>query len=85
MKAIASLSAFVGKTFALWVILFAVLGFVLPDTFKQLTPYIVTLLGIIMFGMGLTLSLDDFKEVARRPVDVGIGVAAQFLIMPSSP
>lgn len=82
MKAIASLSAFVGKTFALWVILFAVLGFVLPDTFKQLTPYIVTLLGIIMFGMGLTLSLDDFKEVAKRPVDVGIGVASQFLIMP---
>lgn len=82
MKAIASLSAFVGKTFALWVILFAVLGFVLPDTFKQLTPYIVTLLGIIMFGMGLTLSLDDFKEVAKRPVDVGIGVASQFVIMP---
>ncbi|WLR93533.1 bile acid:sodium symporter family protein [Shinella zoogloeoides] len=82
MKAIVSLSAFVGKTFALWVILFAVLGFLLPDTFKQLTPYIVTLLGIIMFGMGLTLSLDDFREVARRPVDVAIGVAAQFLIMP---
>ncbi|MBB3975968.1 BASS family bile acid:Na+ symporter [Rhizobium azooxidifex] len=82
MKAIASLSAFVGKTFALWVILFAVLGFVLPDTFKQLTPYIVTLLGVIMFGMGLTLSLDDFREVARRPVDVGIGVVSQFVIMP---
>ncbi|MBD9371376.1 bile acid:sodium symporter family protein [Rhizobium sp. ARZ01] len=82
MKAIASLSAFVGKTFALWVILFAVLGFVLPDTFKQLTPYIVTLLGIIMFGMGLTLSLDDFREVARRPFDVGVGVASQFIIMP---
>ncbi|MCP8897106.1 bile acid:sodium symporter family protein [Shinella daejeonensis] len=82
MKAIASLSAFVGKTFAVWTILFAVLGFFLPDTFKQLTPYIVTLLGIIMFGMGLTLSLDDFREVARRPADVGIGVASQFLIMP---
>lgn len=82
MKAIASLSAFVGKTFALWVILFAVLGFFLPDTFKQLTPYIVTLLGIIMFGMGLTLSLDDFREVAKRPVEVGIGVVSQFLIMP---
>ncbi|MDF1632153.1 bile acid:sodium symporter family protein [Mycoplana sp. MJR14] len=83
MKAIASLSAFVGKTFALWVILFAVLGFILPDTFKQLTPYIVTLLGIIMFGMGLTLSLDDFREVARRPVEVAIGVASQFVIMPA--
>ncbi|MDX3925466.1 MAG: bile acid:sodium symporter family protein [Shinella sp.] len=82
MKAIASLSAFVGKTFALWVIFFALLGFFFPDAFKQLTPYIVTLLGIIMFGMGLTLSLDDFREVVRRPFDVAIGVAAQFVIMP---
>ena len=82
MKALASFSAFVGKTFAVWVLLFAVLGFVFPDTFKFFGPYIVTLLGIIMFGMGLTLSVDDFREVVRRPVDVGIGVASQFLIMP---
>lgn len=82
MKAVASFSAFVGRTFALWVILFAVLGFVFPDIFKQITPYIVTLLGIIMFGMGLTISLDDFKEVAKRPFEVGIGVISQFLIMP---
>ncbi len=82
MKAVASFSQFVGRTFALWVIVFAVLGFVLPDIFKQVTPYIVTLLGIIMFGMGLTISLDDFKEVARRPLEVGIGVISQFLIMP---
>lgn len=82
MKALASFSQFVGRTFALWVILFAVLGFVYPDIFKQVTPYIVTLLGIIMFGMGLTISLDDFKEVAKRPFEVGIGVVSQFLIMP---
>ncbi|MDR2312378.1 bile acid:sodium symporter family protein [Pseudochrobactrum asaccharolyticum] len=82
MKALASFSAFVGKTFAVWVLLFAVLGFVFPETFKFFGPYIVTLLGIIMFGMGLTLSVDDFREVVRRPVDVGIGVASQFLIMP---
>lgn len=82
MKALASFSAFVGKTFAIWVLLFAVLGFVFPETFKFFGPYIVTLLGIIMFGMGLTLSVDDFREVVRRPVDVGIGVASQFLIMP---
>ncbi len=83
MKALASFSAFVGKTFALWVIVFAVLGFLFPDLFKQIGPYIVTLLGIIMFGMGLTLSLDDFREVVKRPVEVGIGVFAQFLIMPA--
>lgn len=82
MKALASFSTFVGKTFAVWVLLFAVLGFVFPETFKLFGPYIVTLLGIIMFGMGLTLSVDDFREVVRRPVDVGIGVASQFLIMP---
>lgn len=82
MKAVASFSAFVGRTFAAWVILFAVLGFFFPDTFKQIAPYIVTLLAIIMFGMGLTISVDDFREVVRRPFDVGIGVLSQFLIMP---
>nr|WP_256480718.1 bile acid:sodium symporter family protein [Paracoccus sp. 08] len=78
----ASLSRFVGNTFAAWVVLFAVLGFLLPDLFRQLTPWIVTLLGIIMFGMGLTISGRDFAEVLRRPVNVGVGVASQFLIMP---
>jgi Predicted Na+-dependent transporter len=82
VKALASLSAFVGKTFAAWVILFAVLGFFFPDTFKQFGPWIVTLLAIIMFGMGLTLSIEDFREVVKRPFDVAIGVIGQFLIMP---
>ncbi|MBW9059766.1 bile acid:sodium symporter family protein [Agrobacterium pusense] len=82
MKTLAAVSAFVGKTFAIWVILFAVLGFFFPDTFKQISPWIVTLLSIIMFGMGLTLSVDDFREVVKRPFDVTIGVLGQFLIMP---
>lgn len=82
MRFLESISNFVGKTFAVWVILFAVLGYVMPDTFKQLTPWIVSLLGIIMFGMGLTISGKDFQEVLRRPLDVGLGVLAQFLIMP---
>src|SRR5690606_9214715 len=82
VKALASVSAFVGKTFAAWVILFAFLGFFFPDTFKQFSPWIVTLLAIIMFGMGLTLSMDDFRGVVKRPFDVTIGVLGQFLIMP---
>jgi bile acid:Na+ symporter, BASS family len=83
LKTIASFSAFVGKTFALWVIAFAVLGFLFPDLFKQIAPWIVTLLAIIMFGMGLTISVDDFREVVKRPLEVGIGVASQFVIMPA--
>ena len=82
MKSLASLSRFVGNTFAAWVVLFAVLGFLLPDLFRQLTPWIVTLLGIIMFGMGLTLRPVDFAVVGRRPRAVVVGVLAQYTVMP---
>ena len=40
-------------------------------------------LGIIMFGMGLTLTPPDFALVARRPLQVLVGVVAQFVIMPT--
>jgi len=83
MQALARFSRFIGNTFALWVLLFAVLAFFAPAQFKWIGPFIVPLLGIIMFGMGLTLSKDDFKEVVRRPLDVAIGVLGQFIIMPS--
>ena len=82
MGFVGSVSAFVGRTFAIWVIVFAVLGFVAPPVFTPIAPYIVTLLGVIMFGMGLTLSLEDFAEVGKRPFDVAVGVFGQFLIMP---
>ncbi|QCJ42477.1 bile acid:sodium symporter family protein [Bacillus sp. S3] len=82
MKALERLSQFVGNTFAIWVLIFAVLAFVSPPAFTWIAPHISLLLGIIMFGMGLTLSGNDFKEVFKRPKDVAIGVVGQFLIMP---
>lgn len=82
MRALAALSRFVGNTFALWILLFAVLAFYQPAWFLPLVKWIVPLLGLIMFGMGLTLKTEDFREVARRPLRVLIGVLAQFLIMP---
>lgn len=82
MRALIAFSRFVGNTFALWVLLFAILAFVQPAWFLPLTAWIVPLLGLIMFGMGLTLKTEDFREVARRPVAVLIGVLAQFIIMP---
>ncbi|PLS14611.1 sodium transporter [Bacillus sp. M6-12] len=83
MKTLERISQFVGNTFAIWVLLFAALAFFSPSTFTWIGPYIVPLLGIIMFGMGLTLSAGDFKEVLTRPKEVAIGVAGQFIIMPS--
>lgn len=83
MKTLERFSQFVGNTFAIWVLLFALLAFFSPSTFTWIAPHISLLLGIIMFGMGLTLSANDFKEVFKRPKDVAIGVFGQFLIMPS--
>jgi len=82
MKMLEKISEFVGNTFAIWVLLFTLLAYFYPDAFTWIAPYIVPLLGIIMFGMGLTLSSDDFEAVFRRPRDVAIGVGAQYIIMP---
>jgi len=75
-------SAAVGKTFSLWVILMACVGFFAPQLFVAYKSWISPLLGIVMFGMGLTLTAADFREVFRRPRDVAIGVVGHYLIMP---
>lgn len=39
-------------------------------------------LGIIMFGLGLDLTLDDFKRVGRNPRAAVIALACQLLLLP---
>ncbi|WP_207887902.1 bile acid:sodium symporter family protein [Pseudomonas sp. 30_B] len=82
MRALILLSRFMGNTFALWVLLFAILAFFVPSLFTPLTPAIVPMLGVVMFGMGLTLKVEDFAAVARHPWRVALGVIAHFVIMP---
>ncbi|QJE02491.1 bile acid:sodium symporter family protein [Massilia forsythiae] len=82
MNALEKASNVVGKTFSLWVILFACLGFFFPQLFVAYKTWIAPLLGVVMFGMGLTLSAADFRAVLRRPRDVLIGVVGHYLIMP---
>jgi BASS family bile acid:Na+ symporter len=53
-----------------------------PDPFLGLGGYITILLGVVMFGMGLTLKAVDFKIIFTKPLPVLIGVCAQFIIMP---
>ncbi len=61
----------------------AVLTFFVPDLFNWVRGTTQTvILGIIMLTMGLTLTTDDFRILARRPFDIFVGAAAQFLIMP---
>jgi BASS family bile acid:Na+ symporter len=73
---------FIQKTFALWVVLFAGIALIVPEAFVWLKAYIIWMLGIIMFGMGMTMSVDDFKGVLHNPKAVVIGVVAQFMLMP---
>ncbi|MGO3860234.1 MAG: bile acid:sodium symporter family protein [Neisseriaceae bacterium] len=83
MNALIRMSQFVSRFFALWVLMFAVIAFFWPAGFMWVGPYIPWFLGLIMFGMGATLSLGDFKHIVRHPKSVVVGVFAQFLIMPS--
>ena len=65
------------------VLLSAVLALIWPDVFNHVKPTVINpLLGVIMFGMGLTLRWDDFRVVFTRPRDVIIGCIAQFTVMP---
>lgn len=45
--------------------------------------WINALLGVAMFGMGLTLKPEDFRGVFTRPKDIVVGALAQFTFMPS--
>ena len=61
----------------------AVLALKFPSVLWQVPTTVINyLLGVVMFGMGLTLNLRDFKIVFSRPKDVIIGCLAQFTIMP---
>mgnify|MGYP000700716970 CR=1 FL=1 len=83
MKTLKKITNFVSKYMAVIVIVVAALALFAPDTVSFIkTSYVNTLLGIVMFGMGLTLKPNDFKVVFSRPKDVIIGCIAQFTVMP---
>ena len=83
MSILLKFTQFVQKTFAIWVILFSGFALYSPESFIWLKTYITWMLGIIMFGMGMTMTLGDFKGVLQSPKAVTIGVFAQFIVMPT--
>jgi BASS family bile acid:Na+ symporter len=61
----------------------AVFTYFFPDTFAWVKGNAQTsILGFIMLTMGLTLSKEDFRILISRPIDMLIGVTAQYLLMP---
>lgn len=74
---------FIAQWMGLLVLVVAAVAMFLPSSFVWIdTKTINPLLGVIMFGMGLTLSPNDFKIVLSRPKDILVGCLAQFTIMP---
>ncbi|GAB94651.1 BASS family bile acid:Na+ symporter [Kineosphaera limosa] len=57
-------------------------GYFFAEPLSGLSGFINPLLGLIMFGMGLTLRWPDFALVLSRPIPVILGVAAQYAVMP---
>lgn len=79
-----NISLFVSKQLAILVVLATLFSLYYPQVGSSLvkTSWVVYILGIIMFGMGLNVKASDFKELFIRPKFVLIGIGAQFLIMP---
>ena len=83
MNILEKISNFVGKFMAIIVLVLSALALFVPSTCLWVqTKWVTNLLMIVMFGMGLTLKLEDFKLVFTRPKDILLGCAAQFIIMP---
>lgn len=75
--------ALLTNAFPVWVLAGGVLALFQPAWFTWFTgPWIVWGLAVIMLGMGLTLTVDDFRAVGRMPKAVALGFIAQFTVMP---
>lgn len=70
---------------AVGVMIAGFLGILFPAAMKPYARFIPTLLGIIMFGMGMSLKAEDFRNVFRDPRSVAVGAILQFTIMPLWP
>jgi BASS family bile acid:Na+ symporter len=70
------------RLFPLWAVLLSALAYFFPPTFVAIGPWVTTLLMLIMFSMGVHLTLDDFKRVLSRPAPVAAGTFLHYLVMP---
>lgn len=68
--------------FPLWALFFSGLAWFYPGEFSQLKSAILPLLAAVMFCMGMTLTLADFKAVLKSPKVIFIAVMLQFFCMP---
>lgn len=82
MNRIKKICNFMSTNIAIIIMIFSVIAFFYPKGFSWATNYTTLFLGAAMFGMGLTIKLEDFKIVFTRPKDLCIGFLLQYTVMP---
>ena len=84
MTTLLTLSRWLARYTSPFIILIAIIAFFVPDAFGwvQQGQRASIILGLIMLTMGCTLSMEDFRILLMRPVDILIGAVAQYTIMP---
>ena len=82
METVRSVVKVFTSLFVVWVTVVSVFAYFYPPAFTWIKPYIEYGLGMIMFGMGMTLIPADFTRVIRMPRAVICGIFGQFMIMP---
>lgn len=83
MKMLKMISQWLARETPWFVTVVAILTYFLPSTFGWVRGEVQTgILGVIMLTMGMTLTADDFRILASRPLDIAIGAVAQYALMP---
>ena len=82
MQKVKAFGEWLTKWFTAIVIVWAVFNYFVPQASLWGKSYTGYFLGIVLFGMGLTLTLDDFKRILTQPLMVIVGTVAHFVIMP---
>jgi BASS family bile acid:Na+ symporter len=68
--------------FPILAIIFSIFAARYPEFLINYKPAIIPLLGVVMFAMGMTLSVEDFKRVLKSPGVIGLGLLLQYALMP---
>lgn len=71
------------KMFPVWAVLIGIIAYYHSSSFQIFTPWVGQLLAFVMFTMGITLCIDDFKRVFTRPYPVLVCTLLHYIIMPS--
>lgn len=83
IKSIQLISGWLARETPIFITAVAVAAYFAPQMFAWVHGTSQTLvLGMIMLTMGMTLTRDDFRILAKRPWEIAIGTLAQFALMP---